>query len=168
LSTIVDKPTSESQVRPLAALEPAEQKQAWTAAVAASDGKQPTAKVVAREARKVKKVNIDPSRTRPLAAPELTHEQQARVDEAEKDSASLWRLKSEWRKAGKKDKAEFRQWIEAEDTNQKPFVIRIDQAMQIWERVKATLDKISAQDPHFNEVMTGILLYAKSRLASGK
>jgi hypothetical protein len=44
LSTTVDTPpTSERQVRPLAALEPDDQRTAWSQAVAESDGEQPTA-----------------------------------------------------------------------------------------------------------------------------
>ncbi len=53
LNTIVFKPTSESQVRPLTALEPEQQQEAWTAAVEASDGK-PTAKHVEAAVEEIK------------------------------------------------------------------------------------------------------------------
>jgi hypothetical protein len=43
LSTIVDKPTHESQLRPLASLAPEDQRTVWKQAVKESDGKPPTA-----------------------------------------------------------------------------------------------------------------------------
>jgi hypothetical protein len=43
LSTTVDKPTGERQARPLAELEPEDQRTVWEQAVADSGGEQPTA-----------------------------------------------------------------------------------------------------------------------------
>lgn len=99
-------PVSERQVRPLTQLEtPEQQREAWSAAVEATGGK-PTAKDV-EAAVEVVKGNI-----RPFPEPALTDEEKERVSEAEKDSENLWTLKSYWKRASKKERAEFRVWID--------------------------------------------------------
>lgn len=100
-------PSTESQARPLTKLPTAQQRvEAWTEAVQASGGK-PTAKHVEAAVESVK------SRVRPIESKPLTTEQQQRVEEAEKDSETLWSLKSNWRKATKKERAAFKAWIAA-------------------------------------------------------
>ncbi len=54
--TIVSLPTMESQVRPLAKLEPAQQVEAWTQAVAASPTGKPTAKIAEAAVQRVQSV----------------------------------------------------------------------------------------------------------------
>lgn len=98
------KPASERQMRPLVPLEPEQQREAWEAAVEASDGK-PTAKHV--------EAAVENIRHRPISEPEFTPKQKAQIAESEKDSETLWLLKSYWKKAGKKDRAAFRKWIDS-------------------------------------------------------
>lgn len=105
LETIVSKPTHESQVRPLTKLkEPEQQREAWTEAVATSGGK-PTAKHVEAAVEKVQ------SRGRPIEPLVLTPDQQQKVEEAERDSENLWLLKSYWKKANRKERTAFREWL---------------------------------------------------------
>lgn len=59
-------PSSESQVRPLAALPPEQQKEAWQAAVAATPGKKPTAKTVQAA---VDEIKPPPPRANPKPKP---------------------------------------------------------------------------------------------------
>lgn len=51
------------------------------------------------------------ARVRPITETELSPKQKAKVAAAEKDSETLWLLKSYWKKAKKKDRAAFRAWI---------------------------------------------------------
>lgn len=100
----IQQPRNRETARPLTKLDsPADQREAWQAAVDASDGK-PTAKHV--EAA----VN---SRIRPISEPELSPNQKSKATVAEKDSDTLWHLKGYWKKASKKDRAAFRAWIES-------------------------------------------------------
>lgn len=95
-------PSNESQIRPLARLEPARQREAWQSAVEHSNGK-PTAKDVEAAAHR-----IDPDRIRPISPAPASSEQL----EAEKDSETLWLLKSYWKKASKAERTLFRVWLE--------------------------------------------------------
>ncbi len=108
LSPMGDKPTSERQVRPLTKLDsPAQQQKAWTRAteIAKEEGKeQPAARHVEQAVNE---------RIRPIVAPALSDKQQKDVGEAEKDSETLWLLKSYWKKAKKNEREDFRQWIKS-------------------------------------------------------
>lgn len=53
-------------------------------------------------------------RADPIKEPELNDEQEQRVADAEMDSETLWKLKTLWRKASKKDRAAFRAWEKAQ------------------------------------------------------
>lgn len=98
-------PTKEAHARPLTKLEtPAEQREAWTEAVEQSGGK-PAAKDVEAAVEKVQE-----RKTRPLPEYSPTPEAAERIAEAEKDSETLWSLKSYWKKATKKDRAAFMAW----------------------------------------------------------
>lgn len=104
-STNVEKPT-EFQARPLTKLEsPEQQREAWEQAVEASDGK-PTAKHVEAAVEEIKERH-----SRPLPEYTPTPQVAAAIEQAEKDSETLWSLKSYWKKAGKKDRAKFLAWI---------------------------------------------------------
>lgn len=97
-------PTRE-QVRPLTKLDtPDQQREAWQDAVTASGGK-PTAKHVEAAVEKVQ------SRGRPIEPLVLTPDQQQKVEEAERDSENLWLLKSYWKKANRKERTAFREWL---------------------------------------------------------
>ena len=97
-------PTTEAQARPLTKLKTAdEQREAWTLANEASNGK-PTAKHVEAAVQSVKT-------KRSIPEPEFTPSQQKEIEQAEKDSMNLSSLKRYWRLAGKRDRAAFLAWI---------------------------------------------------------
>lgn len=81
-------PVTESQARPLARLEPDQQREAWQKAVDTA----PDGKVTAAHVYKIVKGMTEP--------------------EKEEDSDSLFHLKRWWKKATKKDKKIFLLWIE--------------------------------------------------------
>lgn len=65
LSAIALKPQSESQLRPLTALPPKQQREAWQSAVESSPSCQPTAKEVAESVRKIVPMNDEVSSAEP-------------------------------------------------------------------------------------------------------
>lgn len=101
------------QARPLAALkEPAQQREALASATKASGGN-PTVTHVEAAVEEIKnKVNrLDPAQARSLPEIQLSKEGQAAVEQAGKDSETLWSLKFHWKKATKKERAAFREFI---------------------------------------------------------
>lgn len=105
-SPIGELPAKESQARPLTKLsDPAQQREAWSCAVESSKTGKPTAR----------EVEVAVERVRALPETKFTAEQEAAAEDAEKDSETLWLLKSYWKKATKKDRKAFLIW--AEDKN---------------------------------------------------
>lgn len=104
--TIVNKTaiTTESQARELAKVEPARREEVVEAAVAATSGNLTAAAI--KEAAEV----VSPLYP-PTSEEGWSPEAEAAGDEAERDSAKLWALKAAWRKASKKDRSAFLQWI---------------------------------------------------------
>lgn len=99
---IGNKPTGESQVRPLSKLDTEEeQKEAWKEAVEESGGK-PTAKHVEAAVSR-----------RMVPEHQFTPAQLARIEEAKGDSEQLWLVKSNFRKLNKKDRAAFIKWAQS-------------------------------------------------------
>lgn len=98
------KPKAESQVRPLTKIPADKQPEAWTRAVEIADGKQPTAKQVEQAVSEM---------VRPIPEPQLSERGKTEVEEAAKDSETLWTLKRYWRQANKKEKAAFLKWANA-------------------------------------------------------
>lgn len=106
METTVSKPTSERQVRELAKAPEEDRPAAWERAqeIAKEEGKQkPAARHVEAAVMEVmpkeepETVVVDG--TTPTAA-----------EEAERDSANLWLLKSTWKKTTKRDKSAFMNW----------------------------------------------------------
>jgi hypothetical protein len=99
---------TEKQIRPLARLEPAEQREAWKESVKSSSTGNPTAKEVEAVVNR-----IDPTRIRPISASSPSSTKSQSVTEAEKDSETLWLLKSYWKKATRAERTLFRAWLES-------------------------------------------------------
>jgi hypothetical protein len=98
-------PTSEKQVRPLVPLEPEQQPVAWERAVEIAEGEQPTAKQVEQAVYTLYPVDVNL---------EFSPEAVQAAEEAEKDGAKLWFLKSAWKRCGKKDRQRFFDWLRGE------------------------------------------------------
>ena len=108
---IGNKPERESQARPLAKLPAAEQPAAWQAATdkAESEGRKVTAKDVENEVKE-----------RTGKQKEVTHEEKHRdptdttveVSDDEVDTPTLYQLKRFWRQATKREKTQFKEWIQ--------------------------------------------------------
>lgn len=95
-------PSNESQIRPLAKLDPSRQREVWSKAAESSETGKPTAKQV--EAAVVA--------TDPVSSKVSVQDH----DPSDDESNDLWRLKTAWRNATKKSKAAFRKWLESENT----------------------------------------------------
>jgi hypothetical protein len=95
LSTVVDKPVPERQLRPLMRLDPERQKEAWQRAMENA----PDTKITARVIEKV---------VREMAASE---EGQTRTEE---ESHPLRKLKMLWRSVREEDKRKFLEWVATE------------------------------------------------------
>lgn len=117
LSTIVDKPKTESQARPLTKLPAEKQPAAWERAQekAKEEGKPVAARHVEAAVLEV----MPKDGPEPLIVdgikfaienPTLSDEAKAKGEEAEKESDKLWLLKSTWRSTNKKDRAAFLAW----------------------------------------------------------
>jgi hypothetical protein len=115
LSPIGNKPTNEAQARPLARLEVGQQAEAWEAAneIAQAEGRNVTARDV-EAASRIVSVGANAESGRVAA----TKEAAMAGEEAEADSAGLWRLKSAWRKAKKIERKLFLAWIQTTYTTQ--------------------------------------------------
>ena len=94
------------QTRPLARLEPAQQREAWQKAVETA----PEGKVTAAHVSKVVK--------------ELTGENTHTQSSPEEDSDAIFHLKRWWKKATKKDKQMFLLWKELTGEQPKPYVLK--------------------------------------------
>ncbi len=90
-------PKNERSARPLAALPPEAQAEAWTEAT--QNSPTPTAAEVEQAVETVR------------ARSGVSASAQRAADEAAKDSAKLWTLKNAWKAAGKKDRKRFLEWI---------------------------------------------------------
>ena len=97
-----DQLVSESQVRPLAPLEPAQQREAWQAAVEAAPNGKPTAKQVTAAVEKVTLSKWEPGQVEPPAE----------SSESDVESDSLFQLKRIWKRTNKKDRAAFLKWAQ--------------------------------------------------------
>jgi hypothetical protein len=97
-------PVNEAQARPLARLPAAEQPEAWEAA--SNKAKEESRPVTARdvEAEVEKRTSRDPLDTGRTA-------EETEVQE-DKDSATLYHLKRYWNMATKKDRKQFRRWMD--------------------------------------------------------
>lgn len=95
LSTIVDKPTHESQTRPLAHLEPEQQKEVWQKAVETA----PNGRVTAEHVQDVvdEMQDIEPKETRTT-----------------KETKNLSQLKFYWGEASIGDRKKFRRWLRSQ------------------------------------------------------
>ena len=96
---IGNKPTAESQVRPLVRLQPEDRNSAWQEASANGT---PTAKEVEAVVER---------RIRPITHT-FTEEEEAAASSAESDSERLWLAKSHFKKLNKKERAIFIKWAQ--------------------------------------------------------
>jgi hypothetical protein len=107
----IDATPNERQARPLAALPPDRQPEAWKAATekAQTEGRKVTARDVTEEVTRIKKeVTIDPLSGR-VDAPEISIE-----DEKNAEPPNLAGLKRYWRNANKRERKAFLQWVKEE------------------------------------------------------
>ncbi len=104
LLPIGNKPESESVVRPLTKLPPAEQQKAWNEAVATAPNGKPTAK-------HVQDVVMRHTGVSDMGVDALVNPPREHVPDDD-DSNALWNLKRYWKRATKKEKAAFLKWVE--------------------------------------------------------
>lgn len=96
-------PSNERQTRPLARLEPSQQREAWQKAVATS----PEGKVTAAHVSKVvKEITGEQPKHKPEPKPT--------IPEHNEDSDALFHLKRWWKKTTKKDRRVFIEWTKEE------------------------------------------------------
>ena len=111
LSTIVDKPKTESQTRPLAKLPPEDQPAAWEKAqeLAKEEGKP----VAARHVEKAVEEVMPKKEPEPDVDPVVVDGTQGdpTAKEEPKETEKFLALKTAWNKATKKDRIAFAAWI---------------------------------------------------------
>jgi hypothetical protein len=88
-------PRSESQTRVLSKLEPAQQAEAWEAAVQSGDT---TAKGIEKQANAM---------VRPIPKIQFSEAEQAKISEAESASEYVWLLNDTWKKSNKRERKAF-------------------------------------------------------------
>lgn len=101
LLPIGNKPTHETQVRPLTSLPDEDVPKVWAAAVESAGGGQPTEKQVRESVAKFK----------PPPAYEWSKEAIQAEEEVKKDGPKLYRIKADFKKLSKEDKQSFLEWL---------------------------------------------------------
>jgi len=99
-SVTIVTPVTESQARPLAKLEPEQQREAWQQAVETAPAGKVTAAHVAKTVKEIT----------PKIAPLQTNEH-TKEEPPEEDSDALYQLKRWWKLATKKDQRKFMKWV---------------------------------------------------------
>lgn len=144
LSTTVDISPNERQLRPLAALPPEQQSEAWQQAVATAPDGKVTAAHVEGVVSKFKVGSIA-----------------ARGEESD----ALWNLKRWWKRATKKDKRNFSIWVMEEDPTLKKLVLedvnpalnRYSRAMYFATRATSQLAMIQDDDDQRKEYIDKVI-----------
>jgi len=113
LSTMVDKPATERQARPLSKLEPEQQRQAWQKAVETA----PEGKVTAAHVARVVKGMTEPEGEkggddRKNERTIIKESERKEYEEIVNTPVGLLKLKVAWREAKKEEKREFLNWID--------------------------------------------------------
>lgn len=110
LGPIGPKPTSEAVARPLASLPPEKREEVWNKALEIGAGK-PTAKQVEQAKAEVIEP-APPTETREEFLSRMGVKDIPKLEEEpQKDSPTLWSLKFNWKKARKRERAEFLNWV---------------------------------------------------------